>query len=492
MNGACLGHRAILMQSMLQFVMHYGCYRHCYHYIIMQHQRRGVPLSTLMPAIDLAALLDDREENLKPEQMSVMHASVMELLGDPGNPLYAEPHSMAEHFDALLAGAHAIGELPGCTHCKDGDTTAWVYEDETTQVRQKILQCLDMRVMDRDLVLPTCLRTPTLILPTGCFMKLYFNLDNQGQYASQFPVDSQGFMQPYKDIRASIVPRDFRQLPADMRELVDQYFHSQELETKADTKEESMSTDMEAAETIRRLNLQCPESMESLQVAVCEALVLAIAARPTEEEYYYDSDKRCLISTNSSRSWQKESCSGRPPKGVLPLHCPGVHPTSASKNGPPLAGYLTYARCWIKLRQPRWPARSLYSQWLPCSCPSPAYGIWTISASCITTRQWPSGSLPHWKPNSASKPRHLPNQTPTTPTIEDEPRTQNEKVETGVAPESGVKRDRKNWTKLGCTAKAGNAVRVEGEARAADGEVRAGRDPRVAGTMRMSRAVGTR
>ena len=60
-----------------------------------------------MPAIDLAALLDDKEENLKPEQMNVMHVSVMDLLGDPSNPLYAEPHSMAEHFDAMLAGACA-------------------------------------------------------------------------------------------------------------------------------------------------------------------------------------------------------------------------------------------------------------------------------------------------------------------------------------------------------------------------------------------------
>ena len=142
-----------------------------------------------MPAIDLATLLDEREENLKAEQMNVMHASIMELLGDPGNPLYAEPHSMAEHFDALLAGACAIGELPSCTRCKGGDVTAWVHEDEATQVHQKILRCLDMRVMDGDLVVPTCLRTPTLILPTGRFMRSYYNPDDQGQYASQFPVD---------------------------------------------------------------------------------------------------------------------------------------------------------------------------------------------------------------------------------------------------------------------------------------------------------------
>ena len=178
-----------------------------------------------MPAIDLAALLDDKEENLKSEQMNLMHASVMELLGDPGNPLYAEPHSMAKHFDTMLAGAHAIGELPSCTRCRDGNVTARVYEDETRQVRQKILRCLDMRVLDRDLVVPTCLRTPTLILPTGRFMQLYFNPDRQGQYASQFPEDGRGFLQPRGDIRTSIVPRDFHQLPVNVQELIDQYFN---------------------------------------------------------------------------------------------------------------------------------------------------------------------------------------------------------------------------------------------------------------------------
>ena len=30
--------------------------------------------------------------------MNVSHVSVMDLLRDPGNPLYAEPHSMADIF----------------------------------------------------------------------------------------------------------------------------------------------------------------------------------------------------------------------------------------------------------------------------------------------------------------------------------------------------------------------------------------------------------
>ena len=65
-----------------------------------------------MPPIDLATLLDDEEENLKLRQIDVTHASIMDLLGDPGNPLYAEPHSMAEHYNAMLARAHALGDLP--------------------------------------------------------------------------------------------------------------------------------------------------------------------------------------------------------------------------------------------------------------------------------------------------------------------------------------------------------------------------------------------
>ena len=133
----------------------------------MQHRRRGLLPSMPLPAINLAALLTDKEENLKPEQVNVSHISVMELLGDPGNPLYAEPHSMAKHFDAMTAGTHAIGELPGQTRCRDDDMTARVYQDEAKQVHQKILRYLNVRVMDEDLIVLTCLRMPTLILPTG-------------------------------------------------------------------------------------------------------------------------------------------------------------------------------------------------------------------------------------------------------------------------------------------------------------------------------------
>ena len=58
----------------------------------------------------------------------------MDLLGDPGNPLYAEPHSMAEHYNAMLVGTRALGNLPKHTRCRDSSVTARVHEDEAQQV----------------------------------------------------------------------------------------------------------------------------------------------------------------------------------------------------------------------------------------------------------------------------------------------------------------------------------------------------------------------
>ena len=212
--------------------------------------------------MDIAALLDEEEENLKIWQINVMHVSIMDLLGDPGNPLYAEPHSMAEHYDSMLVGARALGDLPKRTHCRDLSMTAWVHEDKAQQVCQKILRCLDMRVMDGDLVVPTCLRTPTLILPARRFVQLYYDPDAQGQYTSDFPTRGQGFLQSRRDIRMSIVPRNFRILPDDVWEVVDLYFHIEGLEAQENQESDNcMSTDMEA---------------------------------DTEEEYQYDSDDSVL------------------------------------------------------------------------------------------------------------------------------------------------------------------------------------------------------
>ena len=85
-------------------------------------------------------------------------------------------------------------------------------------------------------------------------MQLYYNPDTQGHYASQFPSGDQGFLQPRGDIRESIVPRDFRVLPANIREAVDAYFYREELEDEAGRDadgDQEMSTNTEAAATVR-------------------------------------------------------------------------------------------------------------------------------------------------------------------------------------------------------------------------------------------------
>ena len=174
---------------------------------------------------------------------------------------------MAEHFDAMMLGARSVGQLPNRGRCWDPEALACVYEDEAQQACQKILRCLDITVLDGDLVVLTCLQMPTLILPTGRFMQLYYNPDAQGQYALQFPSIRQGFLQPRGDIRESIVPREFRALPDDIQEVVDAYFHRQQLEDKASRDaddDQEISTDTEAAMTVRQLQVSDPMATASL------------------------------------------------------------------------------------------------------------------------------------------------------------------------------------------------------------------------------------
>ena len=149
--------------------------------------------------------------------------------------------------------------------------------------------------MDGNLIVPTCLRTPTLILPARRFIQLYYDLEAQGQYASDFPTRGQGFLQPRGDIRTSIVPKNFRILPNDVREVVNLYFHREGLDVQENQEsDDCVSTDTEAANTVRPSSCNCPAATASLQMAVREALVLATAARPQEEEYQYDSDDSVL------------------------------------------------------------------------------------------------------------------------------------------------------------------------------------------------------
>ena len=129
-------------------------------------------------------------------------------------------------------------------------------------------------------------------------MQLYYHPEAQGQYASQFPSGGEGFLQPRGDIQQSIIPRGFRALPDDIREVVDTYFHRQELEDRVNRDvddDQEMSTDTEAAVTVRRLQVSDPVATASLQRAVHDLLTLATAPRPQDpEEFYYDSDDSIL------------------------------------------------------------------------------------------------------------------------------------------------------------------------------------------------------
>ena len=80
--------------------------------------------------------------------------------------------------------------------------------------------------------------------------------------------------------------------------MVDAYFHRKELEDRVNRDaddDQEMSTDTEAAVTVRRLQVSNPMATVSLQRAVRDTLTLATAPRPQDlEEFYYDSDDSVL------------------------------------------------------------------------------------------------------------------------------------------------------------------------------------------------------
>ena len=168
---------------------------------------------------------------------------------------------------------------------------------------------------------------------------IYYNPDAQGHYASQFPSGGQGFLQPRGDIRESIMPRGFRVLPTDIQEAVDAYFHREELEDEAGRNadgDQEMSTDMEAATTVRQLKVNDPVASASLQGGVWDTLTPATAPRLREQDtYYYDSDDsvlnldeeypglaECIVEWQATRRGTAPMLTWRPPNfGQLEWSC---------------------------------------------------------------------------------------------------------------------------------------------------------------------------
>ena len=134
--------------------------------------------------------------------------------------------------------------------------------------------------------------------PYRMFYAAVLQPGHPGAICFTVPSGGQGFLQPRGDIRESIIRRGFRALPDDIREVVDAYFHRQELEDRANRDvddDQEMSTDTEATVTVRRLQVSDPVATVSLHRAVHDTLVPATAPRPQDpEEFYYDSDDSVL------------------------------------------------------------------------------------------------------------------------------------------------------------------------------------------------------
>ena len=207
-SGACCGHRALLMYSMLEFAMLMG--RYC-------RRERQLSQRSLIdpsdPRLTVESLIQDPEENERSAKMDLVFHGAMQLLGDPDRVLYAEPVSMAQHYDLMVAGSRHIGHLPDRPSRKTAEGVAALYDKERGELLNKIDGFLQNRKMECGIVVPTCLRTPVLILDPPECMRRYHKPELQGAFPTKFPIDGFGPVQPRNDLRRSIIPPNFRELP---------------------------------------------------------------------------------------------------------------------------------------------------------------------------------------------------------------------------------------------------------------------------------------
>ena len=115
--------------------------------------------------------------------------------------------------------------------------------------------------------MPTSLRMPTLILlPVEC-MRWYHKPCLQGLFTHKYPDNGFGFVQPRGDLGLSIVPLDFRQLPALATKALQTL--AREDSTPGPTLDDS--TDTKAAAQVNWLHMQSPDP-DILRQAVLEIL----------------------------------------------------------------------------------------------------------------------------------------------------------------------------------------------------------------------------
>ena len=108
-SGACRGHRALLMYSMLEFAMLIGRYGRRERQI---NKYLNDPVDPSDERLSVDTLVRDPEENERSAQMESAYKGAMQLLGAADGAWYAEPLSMAQHYDLMVAGSRHIGYLP--------------------------------------------------------------------------------------------------------------------------------------------------------------------------------------------------------------------------------------------------------------------------------------------------------------------------------------------------------------------------------------------
>ena len=135
-NGACVGHWALLMQSMLEFAFIYGCYCH------RKQQLKCFNPSADNPRLSVDTLMKDDEEEIQRADMFRMFKTGMDIMGDANSALYAESSSMAQVYDMMYAGTCDIGLLPPRSR-KTKKETGEVYRQERMELLRKILSYKD-------------------------------------------------------------------------------------------------------------------------------------------------------------------------------------------------------------------------------------------------------------------------------------------------------------------------------------------------------------
>ena len=197
-----------------------------------------------------------------------MFKTSMDLLGDADDALYTELTSMAQVYDLMYAGACGIGLLLPQSK-KTKKETSDVYKQERMELLHKILSYKDCRKVDCGIIMLTCLRTLTLVLlPSECRRK-YHHPHLQGLFAHKYPENGFGYVQPRGDLRDSIVPPDFRQLP----ELATQALQTLTREDLTTRHSLDASTNTEVATHVHQLCMQPqPPNPEILRQVVLDIL----------------------------------------------------------------------------------------------------------------------------------------------------------------------------------------------------------------------------